>query len=283
MIGDNGFELDEMEEVAPHYDYFFNDAKGVLTALFEGDREAVYYTRQLEVMHEKRFYHWITNSALKSITGSVIKRIVRELNYEGHVLTAHFYTHRLNRYPMRKINILENLIHSFSHSMITRSCGNRAEILFSSAFAGRGFTHRGPGVSEYNGKKWEETGHDLDYVFEKDGRAYGCEIKNTLPYIEKGELAVKLNMCAHLGLIPLFIMRWAPSDYNSEIIKRGGFALLFESQIYELSQADLVHRIREAFGPKKADSPTRIPEGIIDRFVTWHNKQVNLKINSQEA
>lgn len=280
MIDDEDFELGES---VTRYDQYFHDARSVLTALFEGDKEAVYYTRQLEVMHEKRFYHWITNSALKSITGSVVKRIVKDLSADGHALTAHFYTHRLNRYPMRKINALENLIRGFSHSMITRSCGNRAEILFSSALAGRGFTHQGPGVNEYRGIKWIETGHDLDYIFEKDGRTYGCEIKNTLPYIERIELDVKLRMCAHLELIPLFIMRWAPVTYNREIIERGGFALLFESQIYELSQADLVNRIREAFGQKKADCPARIPEGIIDRFVNWHNRYVNSKNNSPEA
>jgi len=47
-------------------------------------------------------------------------------------------------------------------------------------------------VKEYNGKKWEKTGHDLDFVFSRNGVVYGCEIKNTLGYIEKGELELKL-------------------------------------------------------------------------------------------
>ena len=37
-------------------------------------------------------------------------------------------------------------------------------------------------VKEYNGKKWVKTGHDLDFVFKRDGIDYGCEIKNTLGY-----------------------------------------------------------------------------------------------------
>jgi len=36
-------------------------------------------------------------------------------------------------------------------------------------------------VRTWNKKKWEKSGHDLDFVLERDGIAYGCEIKNTLP------------------------------------------------------------------------------------------------------
>ena len=276
----------EPEEDEP-YDKFFHDARKTLTALFEENIDAVYYERQLQVMHEGTFFHWVTKNALQSIKDSVVQLIAREINTEGHILRPHFYTHRSNRYPMRKINALGALIKDFSNSAITSSCGNRAEILFSDALGGRGFTHSGQGVNEYRGKKWTETGHNLDYIFEKDGCAYGCEIKNTLTYIDKAEMEIKLNMCDYLGVTPLFIMRSSPSTYNRKIITRGGFALLFVSQIYELSQADLVRRIREAFGEKKADCPRRIPEGIIDRFMKWHNKKhelpVNLKNDSQQT
>jgi hypothetical protein len=30
-------------------------------------------------------------------------------------------------------------------------------------------------VKEYNEKKWIETGHDLDFIFTRDGKEYGCE------------------------------------------------------------------------------------------------------------
>ena len=45
---------------------------------------------------------------------------------------------------------------------------------------------------------------NLDRVFERDGIPYGAEIKNTLAYIDRGELHVKLRMCFYLGLRPLF-------------------------------------------------------------------------------
>jgi hypothetical protein len=59
-------------------------------------------------------------------------------------------------------------------------------------------------VKKYNDKKWKKTGHDLDFVFMRDGVTYGCEIKNTLGYIDKEELEVKLEMCAYFGIKPLF-------------------------------------------------------------------------------
>lgn len=79
-------------------------------------------------------------------------------------------------------------------------------------------------------------------MFQRDGIGYGCEIKNTLGYIPKEELEAKIKMCAFFNIRPLFIMRWSPKTYNYIIIKEGGFALLFESQIYELSQVELVKK-----------------------------------------
>ena len=59
-------------------------------------------------------------------------------------------------------------------------------------------------------------------MFERDGRAYGVEIKNTLKYIPKGELSLKIEICRTLGVRPLFIMRFAPKVYNYEIVNAGG-------------------------------------------------------------
>ena len=119
---------------------------------------------------------------------------------------------------------------------------------------------------------WEKSGHDLDFVFEKDGVAYGCEIKNTLGYIQKDELEIKLEMCEHLKVKPLFIMRWSPKTYNKMIVDKGGFVLIFGSQIYELSQEKLVKRLKEELG-LPVDCPKAIPGGILERFVKWHEKK----------
>lgn len=89
-------------------------------------------------------------------------------------------------------------------------------------------------------------------------------------------MVTKLEMCEYLGLKPLFIMRWSPKTYNKMIIDRGGFALIFGCQIYELSQAKLVKRLRGELG-LPVDCPKAIPEGILKRFENWHKKKCEFK------
>ena len=55
-----------------------------------------------------------------------------------------------------------------------------------------GFIPTGQKVRSNGGRNWEETGHDLDRVFERDGIGYGTEIKNTLKYIPREELTIKV-------------------------------------------------------------------------------------------
>jgi len=50
-----------------------------------------------------------------------------------------------------------------------------AEPLVLREFARRGFVLRGENVSARSGKQWPATGHDLDFVFERDGVLYGGE------------------------------------------------------------------------------------------------------------
>jgi len=176
----------------------------------------------------------------------------------------------LNR-TLLTINSIEKIIEEYSQDHITRSCGHRAEDLFCNALAMRGFMPKAKKVKEYADKKWGKTGHDLDFVFMRDEVAYGCEIKNTLGYIDKEELKVKLEMCAYFGIKPLFIMRYSPKTYNKLIYDHGGFALIFETQIYELSQEILVKKIRDVLGLPVICSKA-IPGGIIDRFERWHLK-----------
>ncbi len=125
----------------------------------------------------------------------------------------------------------------------------------------------GTKITEHNGKKWEKTGNDLDFVFSKDGIDWGCEIKNTLGYIDKDELDIKIEMCHFFNVRPLFIVRYAPKTYNHLVYINGGFALLFKTQIYELSQIQLVNRIKEITG-LPVISTKSIPDGI------WYHRQI---------
>ena len=251
-------------------DRYFIEAQQQIREIYERDRQSVYYVRQMQIKFEKEYFHWITYNAmvgLKEIGYLTDISIKRETG-----TSTRYFIHKSNRYPKRQIRKMEKLIEEYSDDTITRSCGHRAEDLFCNGLALKGFVPKNKKVRSYGGVKWEKTGHDLDFVFEKDGVAYGCEIKNTLGYIEKKELMTKLEMCEYLRLKPLFIMRGSPKSYNKMIIDKGGFALIFVSQIYELSQAKLVERLKKELS-LPVDCPKAIPDGIMERFARWHERK----------
>jgi len=259
----------------PEFEYtpdsYYTEAQEDLRKLYENDRESVYYVRQLQVKYEKKYYHWITYNALKGLKNVGYLRTERIPKETG--TSTVFYVHSSNRYARRKIRRVEQLIEEYSKDNITRSCGHRAEDLFVKALSLRGFMPSAQKVREFNGREWTETGHDLDFVFQRDGINYGCEIKNTLGYIDIEELESKLRMCEYFGVKPLFIMRYSPKTYNKMIIDKGGFALIYETQIYDLSQEGLVNRIRTEVG-LPVICPRAIPSGIIDRFERWHMRNI---------
>jgi hypothetical protein len=124
--------------------------------------------------------------------------------------------------------------------------------------------------------KWQKTGHDLDRVFERDGIAYGAEIKNKLTYIDKDELEIKIEMCGYLKLRPLFIMRMAPKNYIHLINEAGGFALIFKYQLYPFGAEAMAKRVREEMSLEgmvfPVDCPRAIEAGTIQRLLNWHLK-----------
>ena len=141
--------------------------------------------------------------------------------------------------------------------------------MFDAALPTVGFLPTGRKVTSYNGKEWTESKHDLDRVFERDGIAYGTEIKNTLGYIEKVELKTKIKMCQKLGLRPLFIMRGSPKSYNNLIREVGGFALIFKFQLYPYGQKAFADEVRRRL-ELPTDCPARIADGTMQRFLKWH-------------
>ena len=102
---------------------------------------------------------------------------------------------------------------------------------------------------------------------------YGAEVKNALSYIDPEELAIKLEMCAELGVRPLFILRMAAKSYVEQIRQAGGFALLFGWQLYPYGHATLAKRVREELH-LPVDSPKAVWEGTVKRLLDWHLHQV---------
>jgi len=266
-------EEEEWPESLPR-DVKIDEARGELSKFFDENDEQVYYLQQLEIFFEKKpfgFYHWITSKAVSELIEDEL--LEREEVPLSKGTSVKFVFNKKFRYHKMSIKRSIEVIRQYSNPTIAIACGQQAEVLFFNALMNKGFLSKGQHLNEYGAKKWTQTGHDLDFIIEKDNIVYGCEVKNKWAYIEREELEIKLDICRHLNIKPLFIMRQSPKNYNWEIIQGGGFTMIFETQVYPFGQKGLVEKIKEVLN-LPADCPRAIPEGIIDRFVKWHNRSV---------
>jgi hypothetical protein len=270
--------VSEPEEEGPEPredDATFIEACGVLDGFFDEYPKELFYDRQMCVLFEKRYFHWITSRALKRLTAlgrlATDLEVVPDLHDEdGTPLTLRFYRHRSHRYWQRQRNDIAALVRRFAGEL-GQSLGQYGEILCDAGLGGAGFVRAAKDVREWNGRSWDTSKHDLDRVYVKDGIAYGCEIKNTLKYLPTSEREVKLAMCAHLGLKPLFVVRWLPKDHIYRVVQAGGFAILFEHQLYPVGQERLAGEVRERLG-FPAQCLTEFPADAVARLVRLHER-----------
>ena len=262
---DPNWEEDGLESGFVHWprDPQLDPAKTELTKLFRGNPNAVFYGRQIEVIFEKKYFHWITHKALRELTREDV--IATELRTTKGGNRLRLYWSKRNRYAKRAAGAIVKQVEEHSDPELTRAIGHHAESLFGVAAGRAGFKLYGPSIRSFQGRMWEETEHDLDWIFERDGIAWGVEIKNTWAYIDREEMKTKIKLCRYLGLMPLFIMRWAPKSYVEVIRLAGGFGLLFETQFFPLGQGDAMEKLRELGLP--VSSPTAVPDSVFERFV----------------
>lgn len=262
-------DSDDYEEERPRDDKI-DQAKVLLRKeLFASDTDAVFYQRQIEVKYEATFFHWITAKALNELSAEgVISSSLTQLSGNANI---RFYWSPRNRYWKRQSNATRKLVLTFSASNMTHAIGKQGEVMFDASLPRVGLLPVSPfkNVRSFGDRSWTETKHDLDRVFTRDGINYGVEIKNTLSYIEKGELDVKLRMCAHLQLRPLFIMRMAPKSYMHLIQQQGGFGLLFGKQLYPYGADALARQVSQELN-LPVECIREIPAGHLQRFDNWH-------------
>lgn len=258
------------EEPRPR-DLKIDEVKEFLLAdLFVRDPEGVFYQRQIEIRYERQFFHWITAKALNELAEEgKINATTRE--YPN--IRIRFYRARKNRYWTRRANEIEKLVLRFSEQEFLHGLGRHGETMFDAALAHGGFLPRARNVAAWGGKQWIETNHNLDRIITRDGVDYGVEVKNTLTYIDRFEMRTKLDMCDFFGVVPLFIMRMAPATYINEIQAYGGFSLIFEWQLYPFGHETFAVEVQKQLG-LKVGCPRAIEDGTIQRFVAWHEIQL---------
>lgn len=245
-------------------------AAAILEEFFETKKSNVFYGRQIEILFEDDYFHWVTTRAIRTI--SSIKEEWHPLAHGGQVKILF---HKSNRYYKRSAEKLIATINSYSDPRITRAIGENGENLVARGFSRSEFIQRGEGTNIYGEKEWKETDHDLDFIFEKDGIAYGIEVKNTLGYMELDEIKVKVKICSELGLKPVFAVRMLPKSWVFQhIASVGGFALIMKYQMYPSVLSDLALQIKNELG-LPVDTPRSLQEGTMRRFTNWHERNLD--------
>jgi hypothetical protein len=124
-------DIEEFEEQGRPRDAMVETAKAALRQFFENEAEQVFYKRQLQVMFEDRFFHWITDRALT------------ELEAEGHVASnteevpvikhITFYRARTHRFWRRQAREIARLVQRYSEPDFTQALGTHGEQMFDAA------------------------------------------------------------------------------------------------------------------------------------------------------
>jgi hypothetical protein len=241
-----------------------------LRAYFEENRERVFASRQMEVLFEDRYFHWITHRALKALAEE--GTIVLEKRVLSHGAPINFVWHRSNRYTRRQLKEVQELVERYSHQDFTAALGNTGELLVSDGFSRFGFLQRGRNARAWREKRWTKTDHNLDFIFERDQRVYGVEVKNTLPYIHDSELKTKMEMCKYLGICPVFVVRAMPRIWILDVARRGGFTLVLKYQLYPVSHRGLAAVVKATLG-LPVDAPKALYDGTMQRLLNWHERQ----------
>jgi hypothetical protein len=238
-----------------------------LRELFRSNRDRVYFSRQLQVLFEDEFFHWVTSRALGDLLRSrEVRTEDRPLSWGGFIS---LYWHRSYRYYKRSAADLVELVEEYSDPNIGGALGLQGEALILGGFASRQFLMQGKDTREFRGRRWTGSEHELDFIFERDGRAYGVEVKNTLAYIDYQELQVKMQLCRSLGVTPVFAVRMLPKSWIHELQQAQGFALILKHQLYPWSRRELARRVAKELG-LPVDSPRSLAGGTMDRFERWH-------------
>lgn len=261
---------EDQQQYKKSRDPILDVAMAGLQQLFARSPEKLFYSTQIQTSFEREFFHWIIGRGLLELAqANAVKKRTTEI--EGK--PVNFYAHKGHRYVEREHKIMVDLIQRIFDPEFTHAIGRHGELMFDAALGRAGFRAEAREANSWGGITWVHSNHNLDRIYTRDGLAYGAEIKNTQNYISRDELRTKIQIAKHLGVIPLFIMRFAPKSYIFEVVQAGGFVLLFEEQIYPWGHSTLLREVRKTLG-LKVGSPRDVKDGDIQRLEKWHAKRI---------
>jgi len=94
------------------------DARDLLREFFERNRQHVYFSRQLEVQNESRYFHWITNRAIRDLEAEGLILSERRNLISGG--TIKLLWHKRFRYYKREASRVVELVNEYSLQILER-------------------------------------------------------------------------------------------------------------------------------------------------------------------
>lgn len=145
---------------------------------FAPGTKRLYYQRQVQVLTERVFFHWITAAAIASPSeeGSIGSEIEPLRESVVRLLWPKGY-----RYRAREKKSMLALLDEISAPEFGTGVGRHGETLFDAALPRIGMRPVARDVTAHEGKTWTKTKHNLDRIYELDGVHYGIEIKEPAP------------------------------------------------------------------------------------------------------
>ncbi len=247
-----------------------------------------YYQHQLQVLYEDKFFDWVVTAALNGLVSDGYLEVFDGKNTLGleqmgnkigrmkfYANTDAIRTDRERQLMKKHVVSTAKLVSRYSDADITRMLGAQLESLVKSQLQISQFEIMGVHTSEYLGRKWTNTNHNLDFIAKKKGKDFtiGVEVKNTLGGMDSEEIDTKIDICRYLGIVPVFAVRWN-GQYVNCVYKQGGFSWFFKTQIFPLGQERFVDQLftRLSAGPRLKFPVTvrnSLPEKAVRVFDGW--------------
>jgi len=238
-------------------------ARNTLERFFEANHSEVFFGNQLAVQNEDLFFHWITYRALADLIETGLIHTERRKMAIGSEIKLVW--HRKHRYYKRDAKRVVDLVDEYGSPNICAAMGLHGEQMILAGFAKKQFVMRDHNTRRFDDREWVETEHNLDFIFERDGRAYGVEVKNTLSYMDRKEFEIKIQLCETLGITPVFAVRMLPKTWTYELINKGGYAMILKYQLYPWTHVELARRVARELG-LPVDAPKALADGTMNRF-----------------
>ena len=118
------FEGDHESE--QQHDQKVDEVKAELMAtLFDNSPQAVFYERQIQVLYEDKFFHWITGKALHELSD---ERSIKTMKLQlGEHTEIRIYCSVMNRYWKRQAEAIRKLVLRFSTPEFGRALGHHVK------------------------------------------------------------------------------------------------------------------------------------------------------------